>query len=185
VVWHALVVLLALPYALLNFSFPGPLLTYSLGLGIALLSVLLLYRAGVRLTNPFRTTLPSLRGGLLLTIPLLYLPAAAAIGRSQPVGGSELLFGVCSGVAQELYFRYSLIVGLEELLPRHIPIVLGLQAALFGLWHARAFAVVGVLPALAVVGGTAIAGLLWGLEAHRDRTILYAAAEHSLLLIVQ
>jgi hypothetical protein len=185
VVWRALIVLLALPYTLVNFFFPGPLLTYTLGLAIALLAVLLLHRSGVQLTNPFRMILPSLRGALLLAIPLLYLPAAAAFGRIQPVGSDELLFGMYSGVAQELFFRYSLIIGLEHLLPRHGMLVLGIQAALFGLWHARAFAVVGVLPALGVVAGTAVAGLLWGLEARRDRTILYVAAEHSLLLIVQ
>jgi hypothetical protein len=180
-----LLLLLVVPYALLNYFFPGPLLTYTLGTGIALVSLVLLRWLGVRSGNPFRVTRPSRPGAILLSIPLLYLPLAVAAGRIQLVTVDQVLSGLISGVPQELYFRWSLIIGLQHLLGQHSWLVLGTQAALFGLWHARAFAVVDVLPAMAVVAGTTVAGLLWGLEARRDRTILYVAVEHSLLLILQ
>jgi hypothetical protein len=58
VFWHAVVQPLVVPYAAVSFLFPIPCITYTLRLGILLLSLLFLYRSGVRLTNPFR---PSLR----------------------------------------------------------------------------------------------------------------------------
>jgi len=60
-----------------------------------------------------------------------------------------------------------------------------MQAALFGLWHARAFRVVAAGPALGVLTLTFAAGLLWGIQAQRDRTVAYAAAQHALFLMVQ
>ncbi len=62
---------------------------------------------------------------------------------------------------------------------------IALQAALFALWHARAFLVVGVAPALAALLVLFVGGVLWGWQVWRDRTLAYAALQHTIFLIVQ
>jgi membrane protease YdiL (CAAX protease family) len=84
-----------------------------------------------------------------------------------------------------LYFRSALFFSLRKLCRERGWLALALQAILFGLWHARAFRVAPIAPALGVLLLTTAAGLLWGLHARRDRTVLYTAAQHTLFLIVQ
>ena len=60
-----------------------------------------------------------------------------------------------------------------------------LQAALFAVWHIRAFEVTTILAALAVLALTFVAGIIWGEEVRRDRTLVWCALEHTWFLIVQ
>jgi membrane protease YdiL (CAAX protease family) len=113
------------------------------------------------------------------------VPAAVLAGVSQPwswVAG--LLYAPASALGQELYFRGALLALLGRLSPARPGRTVALQALAFAVWHVRAFRVVAPGPALLVVGGTLIAGVVWGWQTHHDGTLLYALAEHTAFLVV-
>lgn len=182
-----LVVGLWVPYAALNTLFPGPLLTYALGLLLAALALGVLLRSG---ESPralcLRLALPSRFGLLLLLLMLAFIPGVLLAGRGQAFSALDaLVFAPASALGQELYFRAALLVALARLCAGRPRLAVLAQAGLFALWHVRAFLVVAPLPALGVLLLTFVAGLLWGTQVSRDRTILWVAAEHTLFLIVQ
>lgn len=178
------VIALWLPYAALNTLFPGPLVMYAGGLVLALGGLGLLSLAGISPRECFvRLGMLSWWGVLLLLPLMVVLPAAMLAGRLQPWSPVEyLIYAPASALAQELYFRAGLLAALTIVCHGRKHIALLLQAALFGLWHLRAFMVVPMLPAIGIILATTLAGLLWGLQAQRDRTILYTTAQHGLFL---
>lgn len=181
------VVALCVPYVALNTLFPGPVVSYSGGLVIAGLALALLLRAGATPSVCGLRILPlSRQGALLLLLLSAFIPAALLLGRGQPFSVlDDLIYAPASALSQELYFRSALFVALRSLLPGRFRAALVVQAACFAIWHIRAFTVVAALPALGVLFVTFLAGLLWGLQVARDRTILYAVVQHTLFLIVQ
>lgn len=180
------VIALWLPYIALNTMFPGPLLTYTLGLALALLGLTLLWLAGVPVRASYVLLAPlSRQGALLLFVLMLALPAAFIAGRLQPWRPlDDLVYAPASALAQELYFRAGLLVALTTVFHSRKSAALVAQGVLFGVWHLRAFAVVPLAPALGVILATTIAGLIWGREAQRDGTMIYTAAQHTLFLIL-
>jgi len=178
------VVALWLPYTALNTLFPGPQITYALGLALALLGLLLLRRAGISPGVCFVRVAPlSWQGALWLLPLLLAIPAAWLAGRFQGWNWLDnVVYAPLSALAQELYFRAALLAALTILCGGRRLLPLLLQSALFGLWHLRAFGSVPLLPAVGILVATAFAGFCWGMQARRDRTILYAWLEHTLLL---
>ena len=179
---RGVVVALWLPYLALNTAFPGPGLTYGLGLAIAAASVGALLLAGATSRELFLRPAPLSRvGAVLLLAVLVTLPLAVAVGRGQRL---EWLgtFGAApaSAIAQEVYFRAALLAALDGLSRgRH---GVSVQALLFAFWHARAFREVDPGPALLVLLGAGVVGLAWGWQVRRDRTVIYATIEHALLL---
>jgi membrane protease YdiL (CAAX protease family) len=181
------VVGLAAPYILLNFIFPGPVLSYTLGMALALLAfvTLLLARATPGALG-LRIAAPSRQGALILALLLVFIPGALLAGRAQPLGWlNDLVYAPASALAQELYFRAALLDALKQLSRGDTRLALALQAVLFALWHIRAFEVATMAQALAVLALTFLAGVLWGWQVQRDRTILYTFLQHTLFLIVQ
>lgn len=186
-----IVVGLAVPYTLLNTLFPGPLLTYALGLALALLALGVLIRIGIPPRDLFlRVALPSRVGAALLGLLLAFIPGALLADRVQPLAAlDDLVYAPLSALSQELYFRSALLVALTYLCRGRsragMHLALALQAGIFALWHARAFTVVALLPALGVLVLAFIAGLAWGAQVQRDRTLVWCTLEHTLFLIVQ
>lgn len=179
-----MVIALWIPYVALNTYFPGPALTYALGMALATAGLGLLYVAGI---SPRKCYVClgqlSWRGALMLLPLMVVLPAAMLAGRLQPWSSLDyLVYAPASALAQELYFRAGLLAALTIVCRGRKHIALLLHAALFGLWHLRAFMTVPLLPAVGIILATTLAGLLWGLQAQRDRTILYTATQHALLL---
>ncbi|HKB46163.1 MAG TPA: hypothetical protein VKC57_00595, partial [Ktedonobacterales bacterium] len=111
-VW--IVIALWAPYALVNTLFPGPLLTYSLGLLIALVALGLLWSAGVSPRACFLALAPPSRQGLvLLALLSTFIPTALLLGRGQPFNWlDDLVYAPASALGQELYFRSALLVAL-------------------------------------------------------------------------
>lgn len=182
-----LVIGLAVPYIVLNTVFPGPALTYTLGMALALLAVGALLLAGIAPRDLFlRVALPSRKGAALLALLLIFIPGALLAGRGQPLDAlGDLVYAPVSALAQELYFRSALLVALTHICRDRARLALVLQAALFALWHIRVFEATAILPALAVLALTFGAGLAWGAQVQRDRTLVWSALEHTLFLIVQ
>src|SRR5262245_33874376 len=114
-----LVVALWVPYALLNTLFPGPALTYALGMALALAGLALLWLAGITPRACFVRLAPlSWRGALLLGLLLVFIPAALLAGRGQPPSWlDDIVYAPASALAQELYFRAALLAALTRLRP--------------------------------------------------------------------
>jgi Type II CAAX prenyl endopeptidase Rce1-like len=183
-----IVIALWAPYVVLNTLFPAPLLTYGLGLLIALVALGLLWSAGVSPRACFLAVAPPSRRGLvLLALLSAFIPAVLLLGRGQPFDWLEdLVYAPVSALGQELYFRSALLVALGMAWRRgDVRTAPGGQALAFALWHVRAFRVMPLAPAVGVLVVTFVAGLLWGIQVRRDRTVLYAVLQHALFLAIQ
>lgn len=128
------------------------------------------------------------RGGalLLMTASLLMLPI---LGSSTGFVGwrwlAGLLFAPASGIAQEVFFRGSVLPVLEKVLPGRPLLALLGQTAVFVGWHVRTFTLLPSVPVAVLVGAVlALAGLAWGRQVQRDGTLLWSICQHSLFLMV-
>ncbi len=176
------------PYALLNTLLPDPLLSYGLGLLIALVALGLLWSAGISPRACFLAVAPPSRQGLvLLALLSAFIPAVLLLGRGQTFSWrDDLVYAPASALGQELYFRSALLVALGMVWRRgDARLALAGQALAFALWHVRAFRVAPLAPAVGVLVATFVAGLLWGMQVRRDRTVLYAVLQHALFLAIQ
>ena len=182
-----IVIALWAPYAVLNTLFPGPLLSYGLGVLIALLALAVLWSAGISPRTCFLTLAPPSRQGLvLLALLSAFVPAVLLLGRGQTFSWlDDLIYAPASALGQELYFRSALLVALGTVWRGDTRLALVGQALAFALWHVRAFRVAPHAPALGVLVLTFVAGLLWGLQVRRDRTVLYAVVQHTIFLAIQ
>lgn len=181
------VVALWIPYTLLNTVFPGPGLTYALGLALAALALGLLWLGGLPPRACFLRLAPlSWVGAVMLGAMMLFIPAALLAGRGQPLDWlDDAVYAPASALGQELFFRSALLAALLQLCRGRKKAALLFQAGAFALWHVRAFQVVEIGPAAGVLVIAFAAGMLWGAQVLRDRTVLYAIAQHTLFLIVQ
>jgi hypothetical protein len=124
------------------------------------------------------------RTGFLVLVALtpllvLILPAGDREGWST----GHALEGLLSGVEQELYFRAALLPAVIWLLPGRFRLALMIHAGLFVTWHLRMFA---ETPPLAWIPNVLVlftAGTGWGRQVYRDRTLVWAALQHSFFLI--
>jgi hypothetical protein len=175
------------PYTVLNTLYPGPIVTYSLGLACAGLALGILRLAGMTREELFVRLAPlSGRGAAVLAALSLFVPLALLAGRGQPWNAlDDLVYAPASGVAQELYFRSALLPVLLTLCPARPARCIALQALLFALWHVRAYRAVPAGPATGVLAVVFVGGLLWGWQVRHDRTVVYAAVQHTLFLILQ
>ncbi len=124
--------------------------------------------------------------GALAVTTLLMLPI---LGSSTSFIGWHwvpgLLIAPASGIAQELYFRASLLPAMERLLPGRRTTALLLHSAIFVGYHFRTFR---SLPSVGFVALVAVvlfaAGCGWGWQVQKDRTVLWAMVQHSVFLMV-
>jgi membrane protease YdiL (CAAX protease family) len=117
---------------------------------------------------------------------------AFALGAMLPAGVwqgwswmAALVYAPASGIAQELFFRAALLPAVEWTLKGRPGLALIVHSALFGLWHigplflgAPAWAV------LAVMLVPFLSGIGWGWQVRRDRTVLWAMLQHSLIWVI-
>lgn len=123
-----------------------------------------------------------------LVLAVVVLPVALTGGWIGFHPLAFLLFAPLGALAQETFFRAALLPALDAALAPRRRLALGLQALLFSLWHvplAWLAAPVAPLPAvISVAVVTFFAGLGWGWQVRRDRTLVWAFAQHSLFLMV-
>jgi membrane protease YdiL (CAAX protease family) len=152
-------------------------------ISIAALSASGLSRAELNL----RFTWISLPGLLVLAaITVLLLPI---LGSSTGWTGWQwlpgLVYAPASGIAQEIYFRGSLLPALERALHGKKLIAILLHAVVFVGYHFRTFRSLSSLPiAILVAAVLFTAGCGWAWQVQRDRTVFWAIAQHSLFLML-
>lgn len=126
--------------------------------------------------------------GALAVVTLLLLPI---FGSSTSFVGWQwlpaLVYAPASGIAQELFFRSSLLPSLERALPGKRTITLLLHSAIFVGFHFRTLRAalpssVGVAVLIAAV--LFAAGWGWGWQVQRDRTVVWTMVQHCLFLIL-
>ena len=99
---------------------------------------------------------------------------------------AALVYAPASGVAQELFFRSALLPAMHQALSRkrRAPALL-LHAVLFGLWHiAPLFLGAPLWAVAAVMLVPFVCGMGWGWQVRRDRTVIWAMVQHSLIWVV-
>ena len=96
-----------------------------------------------------------------------------------------LVYAPASGIAQELYFRSALLSALTRALSGRNTPALMVHALVFAGFHLRTFRSLPSLPiAILVALVLLLAGLGWGWQVQRDRTVLWAMLQHSLFLML-
>jgi membrane protease YdiL (CAAX protease family) len=129
----------------------------------------------------------SLRGAIaLVVVAVCLLPIL--LSTSGKVGWHlipALVYAPASGLAQELYFRASLLPAMEGLLQKRNTTAIGLHSLVFVAFHLRTFPSIGSNPIMAVVVIVLfVAGFAWGYQVQRDRTTIWAIALHSSFLVI-
>jgi membrane protease YdiL (CAAX protease family) len=98
---------------------------------------------------------------------------------------AALVYAPAGGVSQELFFRAALLPALYLVLKKHAGLSLVAHSALFGLWHiGLLFLGAPLWAVLAVMLVPFIAGLGWGWQVQRDRTVVWAILQHSLIWVI-
>ncbi len=96
-----------------------------------------------------------------------------------------LVLAPAGGIAQELFFRSSLLPAFRRVLPGRPGWALVGHSVLFGLWHIGPLFVGAPLWAvMAVMGVPFLCGLGWGWQVQRDRTVVWAMIQHSLIWVI-
>jgi membrane protease YdiL (CAAX protease family) len=128
-----------------------------------------------------RAGLAVLAGTTVLLLPILGSSTAWIGWHWLPA----LVYAPASGMAQELYFRSSLLPGLERAFNgRKLP-ALFVHSAIFIGFHFRTFKSIGSLgPSLVVALVLFLAGCGWGWQVQRDRTVIWSMLQHSFFLIL-
>jgi membrane protease YdiL (CAAX protease family) len=184
----AAVAVLHVAYTVLEFAQPGEPLYAIFGLAIACVGVAVLRAAGLsrEQLRLRRAPLSRVGAGMLAAATLLLLPI---LGSNSGFLGwrwlPAVVYAPASGITQELFFRGTLLPGLERMMPSRPGTALLIHCALFVAWHLRTFTFVASLPlAFLVATVLFLAGLAWGRQVQHDGTILWSAAQHSLFLVV-
>jgi membrane protease YdiL (CAAX protease family) len=98
---------------------------------------------------------------------------------------AALVLAPASGIAQELFFRSSLLPAFRRMLPGRPGWALVGHALLFGLWHiGPLFVGAPFWAVLAIMGVPFLCGLGWGWQVQRDRTVAWAMVQHSLIWVI-
>lgn len=153
-----------------------------------IISLLVLFASGLT-RDELRLRFARLsRPGLLAlgAVTVLLLPI---LGSSNGWTGWQwlpaLVYAPASGIAQELYFRGSLLPALERALPGRKTAALLLHALVFIGYHLRTFRALPSLPmGLLVAAVLFTAGCGWGWQVQRNRTLFWAMLQHSLFLVL-
>lgn len=117
---------------------------------------------------------------LIVLIPILL--TGRWVGWNWTAG---LIYAPASGIAQELFFRASLLPITIKLFKRNRLLAVVVQSALFTIWHMPlAFTTAPLAGAIAVVIVTFIGGMVWGWQVQRDRTVYWAMCQHIVYLIL-
>jgi membrane protease YdiL (CAAX protease family) len=127
-------------------------------------------------------------GGFAVLAAVFVFALAAVLPVSEWRGWSwpaALIYAPASGVSQELFFRAALLPAIQFALPKRRGLALILHSALFGLWHIGPLFVGAPLWAvIAVMLVPFLSGIGWGWQVQRDRTVVWAMVQHSLIWVI-
>jgi membrane protease YdiL (CAAX protease family) len=98
---------------------------------------------------------------------------------------AALVYAPASGISQELFFRSALLPAALLLMKGRQGLALIAHSVLFGLWHVGPLFLGAPLWAvLLVMLVPFLSGLGWGWQVMRDRTVVWAMVQHSLIWVI-
>ncbi|MBC8492654.1 MAG: CPBP family intramembrane metalloprotease [Chloroflexi bacterium] len=98
---------------------------------------------------------------------------------------AAFVYAPASGIAQELFFRSALLPAILARFKKRATLALVLHAALFGLWHIGPLFLGTAAPiVVAIMLVPFLSGLGWGWQVNRDKTVVWAMIQHSLIWVV-
>lgn len=160
----------------------------ALGFVPGLVGVFALLSSGMSREEIFLVVKPVSRKGFAVLAAVFVFALAAILPFSVWEGWSwkaALIMAPSGGIAQELFFRSSLLPALQRFLSERNCGALVLHSALFGLWHiGPLFVGAPIWAVIAVMFVPFISGLGWGWQVSRDGTVLWAMAQHSLIWVI-
>jgi membrane protease YdiL (CAAX protease family) len=152
-----------------------------LGLGVLL-------AAGLSRRECFLVVKPPSWGGLAVLAAVFVFALAAILPLSTWQGWSwvaALVYAPASGISQELFFRAVLLPAMQMALKRRAGLALILHSVLFGLWHiGPLFVGAPIWAVIAVMLVPFLSGIGWGWQVRRDRSVLWAMIQHSLIWVI-
>ena len=124
--------------------------------------------------------------GVLAAVTLFALSAVLPFGTRQGWSWvAALVYAPASGISQELFFRSCLLPAFQMVFKRRSVLAQLLHSLLFGLWHIGPLFIGAPLWAvMAVMFVPFLSGLGWGWQVQRDRTVVWAMLQHSLILVI-
>lgn len=152
-----------------------------------LLGVALLLAAGWSCQECYLALGPLSWPGFAVLAGIFVFALAAFLPVSEWQGWNwmALLYAPASGISQELFFRSSLLPALQKVLKGRFRWALMVHTALFALWHiAPLFLGAPLWAVMAVMFVPFVSGLGWGWQVRRDRTVVWAMAQHSLFWVI-
>ena len=98
---------------------------------------------------------------------------------------SALVLAPAGGIAQELFFRSSLLPVMLYTFKERERMALVLHSVLFGLWHIGPLFIGAPIWAVVVVMLVPfLSGMGWGWQVIRDKTVIWAMIQHSLIWVI-
>jgi membrane protease YdiL (CAAX protease family) len=158
-----------------------------LGFIPGVLGVVALLASGLRREDCFlRFGRLSGRGFAVLAAVFVFaLAAVLPFGEWRGWNWMALVYAPASGVSQELFFRAALLPAFRVVLKRRQGLALVLHSVLFGLWHiGPLFVGAPIWAVIAVMLVPFLSGIGWGWQVQRDRTVVWAMVQHSLIWVV-
>jgi membrane protease YdiL (CAAX protease family) len=166
----------------------GDLASALLGFIPGLLGLGLLLTAGLSRQQCFLVIRPLSRVGFAVLGAVFLFALAAILPVSVWQGWSwqaALVYAPASGISQELFFRSVLLPTMQRVLKRRDRSALIAHSMLFGLWHiGPLFLGAPLWAVLLVMLVPFLSGLGWGWQVMRDRTVVWAMVQHSLIWVI-
>ena len=98
---------------------------------------------------------------------------------------AALIDAPVGGVSQELFFRAVLLPAALLVFRNRPRLALVAHSALFGLWHiGPLFLGAPIWAVIAVILVPFLSGIGWGWQVQRDRTVIWAMVQHSLIWVI-
>lgn len=166
----------------------GDMASALLGFIPGILGLGLLLAAGLSRQQCYLVVHPFSWSGFAVLAAVFFFALAAILPVSVWQGWSwraALVYAPASGISQELFFRSVLLPTMQRVLKGRPGWALILHSVLFGLWHIGPLFVGAPLWAVILVMFVPfLSGLGWGWQVTRDRTVLWAMIQHSLIWVI-
>lgn len=179
-----------LAYTALNTVYPGDALTSLLAFIPGVVGIAALLAAGLTLEECYLRAAPVSRGGIaaFAAMTALFIPSMLFTGRWAGWNWlAALVYAPASGIAQELFFRAALLPALLwafRTSKHQTALALFATTGLFVVWHLRTFILAPIGGDIGTLVFTSLGGIVWGWQVQRDRTVLWAMAFHTGLLMI-
>ncbi len=151
-----------------------------------LMGIAALLAAGFTPDDCYLRLAPISKAGLAVLGAFLFFFILSSVPSGQWIGWNwlaALVYAPASGIAQELFFRASLLPALIKMFRGKIHLALVVHSGLFVLFHLRTFMVAPFWGDVGVCIFTFLGGMAWGWQVQCDRTVIWAMVSHSLALV--